>query len=303
MENTIFFGNGINRLDPANISWDELLREIKGINDFQNGDLPNTMIYERIILDRPLTSIDVLSEEYSIKVKISELMKITNTNEYYKDLYNLNAQNFITTNYDYAFVHSILEIPEVNTPLHEYSSEDIYSLRRLKRISNLRESKKHFWQIHGEIRKPATIMLGLDHYCGEIGKIDLYTKGGYRYKDKVDVTEVSIIDKLINQTFTDSSWIELFFTSAIHILGFSLDYSEIDLWWIINKRARMKKGEYGHLINNEIIYYCDNTISEYQKGVLESMDIKVVITKLIDSDKKYFVYYDDVIKKIKSSIG
>ena len=51
-------------------------------------------------------------------------------------------------------------------------------IRRLKKISNSKELKKHFWQIHGEIRKPATIMLGLDHYCGEIGKIDQYTKGG-----------------------------------------------------------------------------------------------------------------------------
>ena len=31
----------------------------------------------------------------------------------------------------------------------------------------------------------------------------------------------------------------LFFNSDIHIVGFGFDYSEIDLWWILNKRARM----------------------------------------------------------------
>lgn len=302
MENTLFFGNGINRLKPANISWYNLLNDLKETRTFDNDDLPNTMIYERIILEKPTNHLDILHDEFEVKSKIADLMSNITTNQGYIDLYNINAENYLTTNYDYAFIESIKDLNEVNLPIHEYSSEDVYSIRRLKRISNLRQAKKHFWQIHGEIRKPATIMLGLDHYCGEIGKIDNYIKGRYRYtEDKETITEKSIADKLRENKFSGSSWIELFFNSNIHILGFSLDYAEIDLWWIINKRARMKKSELGALIKNEIIFYCDE-INEHLKGILCSMDISVEINPTSSGKDKYQDYYRTLIKKLNDKI-
>ena len=52
------------------------------------------------------------------------------------------------------------------------------------------------------------------------------------------------------------SWIDLFFTHDIHIIGFSLQYEEVDLWWILNKRQRYKrKFAHENLINNKIFYY------------------------------------------------
>jgi len=71
MENTIFFGNGINRLSPNNISWDELLSKIKGPRKFKDNDLPNTMIYERIILERPNKYKEILRDEFEVKQDIS----------------------------------------------------------------------------------------------------------------------------------------------------------------------------------------------------------------------------------------
>ena len=294
MENTILFGNGINRLKPDNISWTNLLDNLKESRVFDNDNLPNTMIYERIILEKPIGHKEIKFDEYVAKSKIADLMKDTATNEVYQDLYQLNVENYLTTNYDYAFIDSIKDLEEVNLPIFEYSSEDVYSIRRLKRISNKKEHKKHFWQIHGEIRKPATIMLGLDHYCGEIGKIDSYIKGRYKHnKGKETVIEKSLEEKLKNKRFSETSWIDLFFNSNIHIIGFSFDYAEIDLWWIINKRARMKRSEHGALINNEITFYCDE-INPYLKGVLNSMDIKVEIIPSTTGTDKYLNYYKDL---------
>ena len=294
MENTILFGNGINRLKPENISWTNLLDNLKESRVFDNDNLPNTMIYERIILEKPIRHTEIKFDEYVAKIKIADLMKDTTTNEVYQDLYQLNVENYLTTNYDYAFIDSIIDLEEVNLPIFEYSSEDVYSIRRLKRISNKKEHKKHFWQIHGEIRKPATIMLGLDHYCGEIGKIDSYIKGGYKHnKEKEPIIEKSIEEKLKEKKFSEASWIDLFFNSNIHIIGFSFDYAEIDLWWIVNKRARMKRSEHGTLINNEITFYCDE-INPHLKGVLNSMDIKVEIIPTTTGTDKYLNYYKDL---------
>lgn len=130
------------------------------------------MIYERILLQRLSKNKDILKDEFEVKTDIAKLLNDISANEIYIELFNLAAQHYITTNYDYGLITSILSLLEVLTPIEEYSTEDVYSIRRLKRMKNSKEREKNFWQIHGEIRKPATIMLGLDHYCGSIGKID-----------------------------------------------------------------------------------------------------------------------------------
>lgn len=304
MKNSIFFGNGINRLSSRNISWNALLDNIKEGRRFQDDRLPNTMIYERIIMERPPIGIDVLYDEFRVKEEISRLMNSIDPCEIYTDLFQLDCDNFITTNYDYAFIESVRNLPNVKLPIYEFSTEDVYSIRRLKEIRFEMQLKKDYWQIHGEIRKPATIMLGLDHYCGSIGKIDNYIKGGYKYQNEHEtVSEISMQEKLIDQTFNKSSWIELFFTSNIHILGFTFDFSEVDLWWILNKRARMKRTDILHdKISNKIYYYCSE-IDEQKKGLFESLGIEVIITNLSDKESKYFDYYKDTIKKIKRKIA
>jgi hypothetical protein len=303
MDSTIIFGNGINRLSDKNISWGHLLDIIKGTRKFNDALLPNTMIYERIILERPDSHDDVLYDEFEVKKEISALMQSVEKNNIYTELFKLNVQNYLTTNYDYAFIDSILDLKEFNPQIHVYGTEDVYSIRRLKRIANTSEKLKYFWQIHGEIQKPATIMLGLDHYCGSIGKIDSYIKGWYRHvKEGKTIEEPSIEDKFKKNLFNNSSWVELFFTSNIHIVGFSLDYSEIDLWWIINKRARLKRSKtLEKRIDNKIVYYC-SSIDEQKKGLLESLDIEVQIDELSDSDTKYTDYYIKLIRQFKKKL-
>jgi hypothetical protein len=73
IKNTIFFGNGLNYLESANISWKELLKKIKS-KHFNDNHLPNTLTYERIILDI-YTKGDVLDTEYLVKKRIAELLE------------------------------------------------------------------------------------------------------------------------------------------------------------------------------------------------------------------------------------
>lgn len=299
MENTVLFGNGINRLNSKHVSWDDVLNNIKGPRKFDHKLLPNTMVYERVILEIPTLNNDILEDEFEVKQKIADLLQSIGENPLYSDIYDLNIQNYLTTNYDYSFIDSIKGRPDINIPIQDHGSEDVYSIRRLKTITNIHEKKKHFWQIHGEIRKPATIMLGLDHYCGSIGKIDNYIKGTYTYVvDKEDIKEKSIVEKFQGNSFSGSSWIELFFTSNVHIFGFTLDYVEIDLWWIINKRARMKKSNLKGLIKNQItVYTSDN--DEKRIGLLKSMDVKVEIIKVSATKTKYLEFYEKLLKKLK----
>lgn len=299
MENTIFFGNGLNRLVRSNIGWSDLLDKIKAGNIFADDKLPNTMIYERIVLQKLNKFDDILKDEFEVKSEIAKLLEEIEGHEIYQELYASDAQHYITTNYDYGFLDSILDMPEINKPIFEYSTEDVYSIRRRKRISNTKEAKKNFWQIHGEIRKPATIMLGLDQYCGSIGKLNEYIKGSYKFQEGGNnIVEEAMEDKLRTNNLTNSSWVELFFTTNLHIMGFTFDFSEVDLWWLLNRRARMKKSPRTMgLVNNTVNYYC-HEIEAQKQALFESLLVKVHILPLNKSSDRYIEHYRTIIKSM-----
>ncbi|WP_368301723.1 SIR2 family protein [Kluyvera sichuanensis] len=291
MANTLFFGNGINRLSENHVTWSNLLDSIKGIKKFENGQLPNTMVYERIYLEKHAPDRCEKKDELEIKNIIASELREQGTNEVLEELALLSVGNYITTNYDYAF-EKALKIPPI-----KLSSEDIYSLRR-KRMYESNNDKKILWNIHGEIDNPKSIMLGLDHYCGSVSKIDAYVKGTYSHKvHGVDVTVKSMLNKLRDASFCHTSWVDLFFSSNVHILGFSLDYSETDIWWLLNKRARFLSEA---IINNKIYFYTHD-ISDEKKGLLEAFNVKVISIDVVDNNFKEM--YLSAIKKINANLN
>lgn len=292
MKNTLFFGNGLNQLTNDGPSWEKLLEELKGNKTFNHDTLTNTMIYERIFLERDKISLD---KEILIKDEVAQMMKGIKGGEYYQKIIDLGFENYITTNYDYAFKNTMRE-----SNINE-NNEKIYSIRRNLDFDNLK-----VWHIHGELDNPKSIQLGLDHYSGYIAKIDAYIKGNYEYKkDGESIRTKSIEDKLSTLKYDEISWIELFFKTNIHILGLTLDYSEIDLWWILNKRARLM---IGNDINNKIVFYT-NEIDEQKKGLLESFKVEVVVidnyneSELNEEGKKvpsYKMFTTDAIDRISN---
>ncbi len=274
MENTVLFGNGINRLSINAVSWNDLLDDLKGESMFANGSLPNTMVYERIFMGAHKASQSQKIDELIIKNKIASSLAEQESNGVFSLLGEMGFEHYLTTNYDYALEKALAVTPE------KLSSEEVYSLRR-KRKYELAEGDKYLWNIHGEIDSPKTIMLGLDHYCGSVSKIDAYVKGNYKYFVDGEVISIEPMRvKLENNRFCCTSWVDLFFSSNVHIVGFSLDYSETDLWWVLNKRARFSTD---NLVKNNVFFYVSE-INEEKRGLLESFDVKVVVTKLIDGD-------------------
>ena len=75
MRNTVLFGNGINRVSHNAVSWDDLLDTIKGSNVFDNGNLPNTMVYERIFMQQHEAIKSQKADELKIKNQIAEAMQ------------------------------------------------------------------------------------------------------------------------------------------------------------------------------------------------------------------------------------
>jgi len=291
MENSVLFGNGLNRISDRSVSWKQLLDKIKSDNDFSDITLPNTMIYERIFMEKHEPTVRERADEMEIKKKIAEAMREQGSNSVYDALASLNLRNYMTTNYDYAFAEAL------GVKAVRHSIEDIYSLRRRREYVKNNNSI-NLWHIHGEIDHPKSIMLGLDHYCGSVSKLDAYVKGRYKYKkDQKSTSVISIENKIKSKSFCLTSWVDLFFSTNVHIIGFSLDYSETDIWWVLNKRARIL-AEYPNF--NSIYYYVDNVDPE-KKGLLQSFGVKVVESTV--SNNEYSAMYSSVIGDIASSVA
>jgi len=287
MQNTVLFGNGINRLSDDAVSWNDLLDKIKGVNKFENGNLPNTMVYERVFMEKHIPEHSQKADEVDIKNTIADAMKSQGSNEVFEKLVSLDINNYLTTNYDYAFEKAL----KINA--QKLSTEDIYSLRR-KREYNLNKNVKYLWSIHGEIEHPKSIMLGLDHYCGSVSKIESYVKGTYKHiVDGKNQSVEPMSTKLKKSSYCFTSWIDLFFSSNIHIIGLSLDYSETDIWWLLNKRARFAAD---NLVDNKIYFYT-NQIEREKSELLKSFNVEVVNIKVINDDYKSM--YMSAISKIK----
>lgn len=276
MKATVFYGNGINRISRNPLDWKKLLLQLaEPVNPNLNIEQkPYIMIYEELLCSS--SSI----KEYNIKKEIQQKLMNIDISTLYEKLYELGVENYVTTNYDFS-LESIFE--EHHYKKEFKKQETLYSIRTHIKMKNDEQVVK-IWHIHGDIERVASITLGLDQYCGTIGKIDAYLKGNYFYKEaNIEKKLKSMQNKLLGKDPFDSvSWIELFYNTDVHIVGFGLDYSEIDIWWILNKRQRDNAVKLLPIENT--IYYYDiipqNDNQQAKHDLLKTFGVKLVVVDL-----------------------
>ena len=296
METTIFFGNGVNLLIKEGKSWDNVLRQIS-----QRHVLPpigsNTLKYEYVVLPKerytevhhgleitidgipePPELID--TEEY-IKEELANELSRNNASYFYNKLAALEADNYITTNYE-AFL---------NAPFKELSytvkeSEGIIHKMKPHYTFLKNNYKIRFWNIHGNVELAETIMLGLYDYSKYVIEIDKITRGIER--DNPDIDEFS--------------WPFVMLHTDVHIIGYGLGYEETDLWYFLTCRKRLIRKN--KIPRNRIVYYAimDNSYDMGKIKLLEALDVDVVNVNFDWSEKAYEKAYDDIYDRIKGYI-
>jgi hypothetical protein len=107
MKNAILFGNGLNRLLASNISWGQLLDKIKGSNKFKDDILPNTMIYERIVLQRLSKHKDILKDEFEVKSDIGLVSCIRGSKAMALEV-SLQRRGFVLPSSQFCIILSIV---------------------------------------------------------------------------------------------------------------------------------------------------------------------------------------------------
>ena len=93
--------------------------------------------------------------------------------------------------------------------------------------------------------------------------------------------------------FNPTSWVDYFLIGDIYIIGFKLDLSESDIWWLLS----LKKSAF----EDSKVYFYDKTIEEDKKILLDCYGVEIPSIPFIDSEEDAFInYYKRVCRFIKA---
>ena len=295
MKDVLLLGNGMNRISQ-DYSWENLI--ISLIDRFCDGHVNHNRDYSKPfpLLYEEILSYALLNEkgdESTIKNFIKEEIENIGLNESHFLISESNFNDILTTNYDENIERVIGGGMQFNN--NAQVEEQKYSLFRRNVAEGI---DKSVWHIHGEAAKPYTITLGYEHYAGYLQNIRASVTVGNK---NTNIELPNLWDRL--ELGNTDTWIDFFFSHNVHIVGLSLDFSEIDLWWLLVYRSRQrnnqtkKKTKQTHSIINHIYYYYANYPNISQTDInrleiLNSLDVTLVPIEL--NGNNYQSFYHDL---------
>ena len=247
------FGNGINRMPTSGdrYEWGNLLDRLNG--EFADGEIseirekPFPMVYDEII-NHSLNN--GISDEGEIKRFIRQEINQLQTNNRYNDFRNLKTEEILTTNYDYLIEKS-LEENWKREPMSK--NEKKYSIQRRQT-----SSEKNIWHIHGEEGDIRSILLGFRHY------IDCSSAVKKRAHKAVNDLKTKHRPK-------EESWVDLFFTHDIDIIGLGMDFTEYPMWWLLAFRHYKNTIDKRLSINNKIRFVIPSFSIDEKKNLTDML--------------------------------
>lgn len=287
----LLVGNGINLLSGNAPLWLVMLEQLAKKNEvtMEFEHKPYTLIYEEISLNAYRAN---KTKEIQLKKQVASLVKETKPNEWHTKFVKANCvKNIITTNYDYSFEESC----ENSKPMKAYlDKETKYSNFRRWKIDDT-----YIWHIHGEADVPNSITLGHEQYSGTLQKMRNYlTSNDNHSSEPVSPFKrgEGDFDSPPNGTY---SWLDIFLCDDVHIIGLGLDYTEIDLWWLLSYKARLShtKNSKFKIGKTYFHYFYKDKIDDKEKAkhlILESLGVKV---KPKDVKGDYVQAYEEFFKE------
>ena len=108
-----------------------------------------------------------------------------------------------------------------------------------------------------------------------------------------------LINKIKFGNSNEESWTEFFFTKDIYIIGLTLDFVKIHLWWLLNYMIRTKIIK-KLPIKNKIIYFYPSEYVGAIKNKLKLMESYEILPYSIPKGREWKEYYSRIINKIKN---
>lgn len=179
-----------------------------------------------------------------------------------RQLMEMGFDDVLTTNYSYELERSTFP-------------KEMDNAKTLKRVGNMMDKTKdhaetqymlhtfnragenRLWHIHGEARKPKSLIIGHYEYASLLSKMKAHSdarRNAYQH--------------LADQPLNELSWVDQFILGNVYVLGFGFDPSEMDLWWLLNRKQN-EKAEHGK------VYF-------YEPRKDTPFDAKIELLKVLD---------------------
>ena len=252
----LLLGNGLCRA-YGGISWDGLLDEIKDRSKYPKEA-------KSYIMPMPLKA--AMLTNNSLASKMREITKETETQSDAMTTRKIDWRNFtfttlemreaikaiiarhfdyvLTTNYSYEIEAALTGDESLTSKriitMMNFHEVDYAQTQFLINTFNLADSVP-VWHIHGEARKPDSMVIG-SYYYGKMVRRCVERLDGFKASDgaknssngKAQEFKLSIKKKKAQRI---GSWIDAFVLGDVYILGLGLDFSESDLWWLIEFKS------------------------------------------------------------------
>lgn len=284
----LLIGNGVNTMSEG-ITWDALLDHIisfsKAPSLVKDKNKPFPLFYEEIFL-RSLQS-KAIKEEIELKREIAAKVSAIKPNLVHQLIKELDPAHIMTVNYEFLLEGN----PHCKN--EGIVKEKLYSVFRKFVVGTTT-----YWHLHGDCNHPASINLGYEHYSGQLQQMRNYVTGLSNYKNK-KLEKLPLINRLRakNGLKAIQSWVDLFFTKDIHIVGMTLDFVEMDLWWLLTHRTRQMNYKNRAAIQNSIYYYVPQAYVEQSKFKLDLLKVNGV--EVIEINQPHgLAYYEEVLAYI-----
>lgn len=285
----LLLGNGINRAFDSD-SWDDLLNSIDRRGDrYDIGDYrcPETLKAILVTEDNVDKALQAQKERLGNlgTEKPEEQMRLL------RRLLDAGFDEILTTNYSYELETAALGHDRVNerslrrmqAHTDEVSRcETSLMLHTYNRVE-FGKSERRIWHVHGEARKPDSMLLGAYYYGNLLGKMIEFDK-----------------KRMYTQHSSIRSWTDAFILGDVYILGFGMGFAESDMWWLLNRKKR-EGTNVGKTFFYELKPKAD--INRAKTDLLELMNVEVIYKSVSGSGNDWKSVYEwavgDIEKRLK----
>lgn len=235
----------------------------------------------------------------NVVAKVTELFRGMKPNKIHTQLMDLAFSEIVTTNYDDCLERST---GNVSIPANFGIKERNYSLFRRVTVGS-----KNVWHVHGDVLTPQSIVLGHDRYVESCAQMRRYMDlDGLKFAHMEPVKAVFKQSDLIDFGKVHS-WIDLFLTRDVHFVGFGLDFTEVDIWYLLSYRARHHKtgSKWTSRLSNSKVFahmFVDPAKQrDMQKiEVLKSFGVNVLEYSIVGSS--YKEQWDKVLTSLRAAV-
>ena len=287
----LLLGNGLNRTFAAE-DWNKLINCLCCNEKINISNIDNVSFPLKAVL---ATGDQIDSQIKNHKELFYGIKSMDQIRPLLEDVLRIPFDHILTTNYSYEIERAANSKVKADGDYCKYFAKNTLKGERvegkylLHSYNDISFENIHHkvWHIHGEARKPQSIVLG-HYYYGKLlsNIIDVLDKRKNSQQELQKAGEQMIM----------KSWLDAFIMGDVYVLGFGCDFSEMDLWWLINRKKR-ENADHGKLF-----FYEPSEGNEVKQSLLETYGAQVERLGFNMKPSRYEKFYRCAIEDIKQKV-